>query len=60
MVHLVLAIAVSKRWTLRRMDVKNVFLHEDLKEIYMIPPLGLFSTPSSDVCKLKRSFNSLK
>ena len=43
------------------MDVKNVFLHEDPKEeIYMTPPLGLFSTPSSDVCKLKRSLYGLK
>ena len=54
-VRLVLAIAASKGWSLRQMDVKNAFLHGDLKEtIYMTPPPGLFSTPSSDVCKLKK------
>ncbi|XP_015158880.1 uncharacterized mitochondrial protein AtMg00810-like [Solanum tuberosum] len=31
------------------MDVKNIVLHSDLKEdIYMKPPPGLFSSPTSD------------
>ncbi|KAK9108026.1 hypothetical protein Syun_024037 [Stephania yunnanensis] len=60
-VRLVLAIAASQGWPLRQMDVKNAFLHRDLKEeIYMTPPSGLFSTPSADVCKLKRSLYGLK
>ena len=60
-VRLVLAIAASKGWSLRQMDVKNAFLHGDLQEdIYMTPPSGLFSTPSFDVCKLKRSLYGLK
>jgi hypothetical protein len=43
------------------MDVKNDFLHGDLKEdIYMSPPPGLFSSPSSAMCKLKRSLYGLK
>jgi hypothetical protein len=43
------------------MDVKNAFLHGDLKEhIYMTPPSGLFSSLSSAVCKLKRSLYGLK
>ncbi|KAL3338862.1 hypothetical protein AABB24_027804 [Solanum stoloniferum] len=43
------------------MDVKNVFLHGDLKEdIYIKPPPGLFSSPTLDVCKLKWSLYGLK
>ncbi|XP_071921648.1 retrovirus-related Pol polyprotein from transposon RE1 isoform X2 [Coffea arabica] len=60
-VRLILAIAASKGWSLRQMDVKNAFLHGDFKEeIYMTPPSGLFFTPSFDVCKLKRSLYGLK
>ena len=43
------------------MDVKNVFLHGDLKEcIFMKPPPGLFSSPISNVCKLRCSLYGLK
>jgi hypothetical protein len=53
-VHTILSIAASQGWPLHQMDVKNVFLHGDLKEnIYMSPSLGLCSSLSSAVCKLK-------
>ena len=59
--RLIIAIAASKGWSLRQMDVKNAFLHGDLQEeIYMTPPPGFFSTASVDVCKLKRSLYGLK
>ena len=57
----IIAIAASQNWPLHQMDVKNAFLHGDLKEdIYMKPPSGLFSSPTLDVCKLKRSLYGLK
>jgi hypothetical protein len=60
-VRTVISIVVSQGWPLHQMDVKNAFLHGDLKEdIYMTPPPGLFSSPSSAVCKLKRSLYGLK
>lgn len=60
-VRTVLAIAASQGWPLQQMDVKNAFLHGDLQEtIYMMPPPGLFSSHTSEVCKLKRSLYGLK
>ena len=60
-VRMVISIAASQGWPLHHMDVKNAFLHGDLKEdIYMILPHGLSSTSSSNVCKMKRSLYGLK
>ncbi|RVW92020.1 Retrovirus-related Pol polyprotein from transposon RE1 [Vitis vinifera] len=60
-VRTILALAASSDWPLHQMDVKNVFLHGDLKEcIYMKPPPGLFPSPTSHVCKLRRSLYGLK
>lgn len=50
-VRTIIAIAASQGWSLQQMDVKNAFLHGDLKEdIYMTPPPGLFSSSTSEVC----------
>ena len=52
-VRIVMAINVSKGWLLHQMDVKNAFLHGDLKEeIFMSPPPGLFPSSSVEVCRL--------
>jgi transposase InsO family protein len=60
-VRTILALAASSNWPLHQMDVKNAFLHGHLKEcIYMKPPPGLFSSPTSHVCKLRRSLYGLK
>uniref|UniRef100_A0A2N9IA16 Retrovirus-related Pol polyprotein from transposon TNT 1-94 n=1 Tax=Fagus sylvatica TaxID=28930 RepID=A0A2N9IA16_FAGSY len=60
-IRTILAIAASQNWDLHQMDVKNAFLHGDLKEdVYMRPPAGLLSTPTSAVCKLRRSLYGLK
>lgn len=60
-VRTILALAATNDWPLHQMDVKNAFLHGDLKEcIYMKLPPGLFSSPTSHVCKLRRSLYGLK
>ena len=57
----ILALAASSDWPLHQMDVKNAFLHGDLKKcIYMKPPPGLFPFPTSHVCKLHHSLYGLK
>lgn len=49
-VRTIIAIAASQGWPLHQMDVKNAFLHGDLKEdIYMAPPPGFFSS-STQLC----------
>ena len=60
-IRTIIALAASQQWCLHQLDVKNVFLHGDLNEdIYIRPPAGLFSKPTSAVCKLKRSLYGLK
>jgi hypothetical protein len=60
-VRTVMAIVVSKGWSLRLMDLKNAFLHGDLKEaIFMSPPPVLFPSSFVEVCRLKRSLYGLK
>jgi hypothetical protein len=61
-IHLVLAIAVSKGWTIQQADVKNAFLNGDLQEtIYMSQPLGFISTNHPHyVCKLQKALYGLK
>ncbi|CAA2989817.1 phosphoenolpyruvate carboxylase 4, partial [Olea europaea subsp. europaea] len=51
----------TSSWSLHQMDVKNAFLHGDLKEdIYMKLPSGMPLPPVDFVCKLKRSLYGLK
>ena len=60
-VRTILALTVSNDWPLHQIDVKNYFLHGDIKEcIYMKPPPGLFSSRTSNVCKILRYLYGLK
>lgn len=54
-----LIVVAASSWTLSRMDVKNVFLHGDLHEVYMHPPPEV-DIPSGHVCCLRKALYGLK
>jgi hypothetical protein len=61
-VRILISCATNFGWPLHQLDVKNAFLHGDLKEeVYMEIPPG-FSNPrtSGKVCRLRKSLYGLK
>ncbi|CAN6469819.1 unnamed protein product [Victoria cruziana] len=61
-IRIVLSLALQHGWSLSQLDVKNAFLHGELKEeVYMEQPPGYTEHDSSKwVCKLRRSLYGLK
>ena len=61
-IRVLFSVAANLDWPLYQFDVKNAFLHGDLKEeVYMEPPPG-FSEEFGDyeVCRLKKALYGLK
>lgn len=61
-IRIVLSIATTLRWEIKELDVKNAFLHGDLKEtVFMEQPPG-FKDPifPNHVCLLKKAHYGLK
>jgi len=61
-IRAIIAMAVTKGWSLHQMDVKNTFLHGDLQEeVYMEQPPGYVDqTCINLVCRLKKTLYGLK
>ena len=56
--RVLLSLAANHNWPLLQFDVKNAFLHGDLKdEIYMdLPPGVPVTSKEGVVCKLRKSY----
>lgn len=53
-VRTILALAISQLWSLHQMDIKNAFLHGDLKEeVYMKLPSDAPTASPTNICKAK-------
>ncbi|KAI5332690.1 hypothetical protein L3X38_022819 [Prunus dulcis] len=61
-VRVLLSLVISMDWTLRQFDVKNAFLHGELKEeVYMsLPPGYSVIGDTRNECKLKKALYGLK
>ncbi|KAK2361886.1 hypothetical protein QL285_086993 [Trifolium repens] len=61
-IRTVLSLSLSKNWQIHQLDVKNAFLHGELKEtVYMHQPMGFKDSVHPDyVCLLRKSLYGLK
>lgn len=58
-IRVVLTLAISQHWTIKKLDIQNAFLNGDLTEdVFMTQPTG-FVDPTR-VCKLDKALHELK
>ncbi|KAE8676085.1 Purple acid phosphatase 26 isoform 2 [Hibiscus syriacus] len=59
--RIVLSLVLSKRWSLKQVDINNAFLNKVLaEEVYMMQPPGYEQGDGSLVCKLNKAIYGLK
>jgi hypothetical protein len=59
-IHTLLVVDSVQEWSISQLDVKNVFLNDELREdVYMHPPPG-YSILEGMICHLHRSLYGLK
>ncbi|CAL8162165.1 unnamed protein product [Prunus armeniaca] len=61
-IRVLLSLAANLNWPFKQFDVKNAFLHGDLKaEVYMeFPPEYGLTNNIGEVCRLRKALYSLK
>jgi hypothetical protein len=61
-IHLLLALAISRGWAIRQIDIQNAFLHGILDEVVYMrqPPSFVDSKYPNYICKLDKSLYGLK
>ncbi|KAG9447713.1 hypothetical protein H6P81_013841 [Aristolochia fimbriata] len=61
-IRTVLTLAVGRNWSIRQLDINNVFLNGNLdEEVYMVQPSGFQDKTHPDaVCRLNKSLYGLK
>lgn len=59
---MIITIALVQQWSIRQLDVKNVFLHDLIsEELYMQQPPGMADLQHPiHICKLQRALYGLK
>lgn len=60
-VHVLLAVASARQWSIHQIDINNAFLHGYLDDdVYMVPPQGYDKAKLGQVCKFLRSLYGFK
>jgi len=59
-IGLFLSLTSFYNWELKQLDINNVCLHGELKDVYIVATSRFTSIQPGQVCKLKRALYGLK